>query len=235
MDSILNQTYRDLEILRIDDGSPDECGEICEEYESRDSWARFFHTENSGLSAARNIGLKAAMGGIGFIDSDDWIEPDMYDVLIRGLEEADISICGFDSADQEVRFQEAVYIGADALRTLVDEKFNNNVWNKLYRREMFDGVLFPEGMNYEDVAVMHRVVDKAKTVATISEVKYQYRVRTASITKTYTAENLMNYADTRLCRYYFFRDERQELFEEKKGRTLASRYKRHLQGLALVA
>ena len=168
IESIINQTYRDLEILLIDDGSPDECGEICEEYKNRDNRIRLFHTENNGLSAARNIGLKAATGEcIGFIDSDDWVEPNMYEVLVRRLEEteADISVCGYESASQEVVFESAVYSGADALRALLDDKFNNNVWNKLYRRELFESVNFPEGMNYEDVGVMHRIMDSTKAVA----------------------------------------------------------------------
>ena len=223
VESIINQTYRDLEIFLIDDGSPDECGEICEEYQNRDNRIRVFHTENRGLSAARNIGLKAATGEyIGFIDSDDWIEPNMYEVLIRRLEEteADIRVCGYDSASQEVVFEDAVYSGADALRALLDEKFNNNVWNKLYRRELFDGVLFPEGKNYEDVAVMHRIVDRASAVAVESSVLYHYRIRSESITKTYTAKNLMDYADARLSRYSYFRDERPDLFAENKEELL---------------
>lgn len=84
VDSIINQSFDDLEILLIDDGSPDQCGEICDEYAAKDSRVRVFHTENKGLSAARNLGLQKATGEyIGFIDSDDWIEPDMYEVLLR--------------------------------------------------------------------------------------------------------------------------------------------------------
>jgi len=96
IESILNQTYQDLEILLIDDGSPDRCGIICEEYAKKDPRIKVFHTENHGLSAARNVGLQIAKGEyIGFVDSDDWIEPDMYEILLRRLEETDtdISVC----------------------------------------------------------------------------------------------------------------------------------------------
>ena len=221
VESIINQTYRDLEILLIDDGSPDECGEICEEYKNRDNRIRVFHTENRGLSAARNFGLQNAAGDcIGFVDPDDWIEPDMYAVLLRGLEEADISVCGYDSGAQRVQLTKAMYTGADSLKALIDEKFNNNVWNKLYRRKLFDGVLFPEGKNYEDVAVMHRIVDRASLVAVEPSVLYHYRIRSESITKTYTAKNLMDYADARLSRYNYFLDERPDLFAEKKEELL---------------
>jgi glycosyltransferase involved in cell wall biosynthesis len=96
LDSIINQTYRDLEILIIDDGSTDGSGDICDEYR-KDDRIKVFHTENRGLSAARNLGLDNTTGNwIGFIDSDDWIEPDMYEVLLRKAEEtrADIIECG---------------------------------------------------------------------------------------------------------------------------------------------
>ena len=97
IDSILNQTYRNLEILLIDDGSPDKCGEICEGYARLDSRIRIFHTGNKGLSAARNLGLREAKGEyIGFVDSDDWLEYDMYEILLRRLEKTrtNISACG---------------------------------------------------------------------------------------------------------------------------------------------
>lgn len=221
VESIFIQTYRDLEILLIDDCSPDECGEICEEYKERDVRIKVFHTENMGLSAARNFGLRKSTGEyIGFVDSDDWIEPDMYEVLLKGITDADISVCGFASAVQRMQPAEAVYYGTDALRALLDEKLNNHVWNKLYRRELFDGLLFPEGRNYEDTAVMHRIVDRAKAVAAVSGVKYHYQSRQESISKTYTAENLIDYADARLGRYFFFRDEHQDLFEEKNEELL---------------
>ena len=141
-------------------------------------------------------------------------------MLLKGITDADISVCGFASAVQRMQPAEAVYYGTDALRALLDEKLNNHVWNKLYRRELFDGLLFPEGRNYEDTAVMHRIVDRAKAVAAVSGVKYHYQSRQESISKTYTAENLIDYADARLGRYFFFRDEHQDLFEEKNEELL---------------
>ena len=129
--SILNQTYRDIEILLIDDGSTDKCGEICEEYARIDSRIQVFHTENKGLSAARNLGLMEAKGEyIGFVDSDDWIEPDMYESLLRqlGESEADISACKiwdeYQGNQQQSgnRIQNAVYRGAEAVCALVFKK-----------------------------------------------------------------------------------------------------------------
>jgi glycosyltransferase involved in cell wall biosynthesis len=97
IDSIRNQTYQDLDIILINDGSQDKCGEICEDYAKKDTRIRVFHTGNKGLSAARNLGLREAVGEyIGFVDSDDWIEPDMYEILLRRIEETgtSISTCG---------------------------------------------------------------------------------------------------------------------------------------------
>ncbi len=97
LDSITGQTYTDLEILLIDDGSPDRCGEICDRYADVDHRIQVFHTENHGLSSARNLGLEHAKGEyIGFVDSDDWIEPDMFARLLAAIEDnnADIAVCG---------------------------------------------------------------------------------------------------------------------------------------------
>lgn len=220
VDSIINQSYADLEILLIDDGSPDQCGVICDEYAAKDDRVRVFHTENRGLSAARNEGLREANGEyIAFIDSDDWIEPDMYEVLLKRLEEtgADISVCGYDVVSDrkatEWRPKEKDYSTSEAWSALLSEKINNNAWNKLFRREIFqsiayEGSIFPEGKNYEDISVMHRIVAEARNVATVEKPLYHYRMRPDSISQSYTAKNLLDYADAYLTRYEYYRDKR---------------------------
>lgn len=230
VDSIIGQTYRDLEILLIDDGSPDECGEICEEYKRQDKRIIVYHTMNNGLSAARNVGLKAATGEyLGFIDSDDWIEPDMYESLMNRLEEtgADISTCGFwfetVSHHKMIQFDETVFDGTDALRALLYANISSCTWNKLYRREVFWDVLFPEGKNYEDIAVMHRVLNNAGRIATIGERKYHYRTHSGSITKTNTAENILDFADAQLVRYRFFKDEKKGQFSDDEIKKIAAK------------
>ena len=129
VESILCQTYSDLEILLVDDGSPDRCGQICDEYAKQDCRVKVFHTRNEGLSAARNLGLQNAKGEyIGFVDSDDWIEPEMYEVLLKRLEETEsnVCICGFyqEPGTYEKDFQpdEAVYQDVDALKALLEGK-----------------------------------------------------------------------------------------------------------------
>ncbi len=202
IESIINQTYKDIEVLLIDDGSPDGCNEICGDYKKKDNRIRVFHTENRGLSAARNLGLREARGEhIGFIDSDDWIEPDMYETLLKRLVEtdSDISICGYDMiSDRKIsewRPRETVYERCDTLKALLSGKINNNVWNKLFRQEVIqsiaeNGVVFPEGKNYEDITVMHRILAEAVNVAVSEKPLYHYRRRNDSISRTYTVSAL---------------------------------------------
>ena len=210
VESILCQTYSDIEVLLIDDGSPDRCGQICDEYEKQDCRVKAFHTENRGLSAARNLGLQNAEGEyIGFVDSDDWIEPGMYENLLKGLEETDSDVCVCDyflePAKYKMNHQSGVviYQDADAVKALMDGKINNFVWNKLYRKEVFKDILFPVGKNYEDIAIMHRILFKAERVAVIPNVEYHYCFRFDSITRTHSAKNMLDYAEAFLKRYFF--------------------------------
>lgn len=219
VDSILSQTYKDLEILLINDGSPDSCGDICDEYGGNDCRIKVYHTENRGLSAARNLGLQKATGEyIGFVDSDDWIETDMYEVLLRLLEKtgADVSVCDFvqEPASYEKNFYpvDTVYNDTDTMIALFNKEINYNVWNKLYRRELWQDILFPEGKNYEDIAAMHRIMHESGKVAVIPSVKYHYCVRDKSITKTNSARNLLDYADAYLESYGFLNKELSGLF-----------------------
>ena len=227
VDSILGQTYRDIEVLLIDDGSPDRCGEICDEYGAKDQRVRVFHTENRGLSAARNLGLREAKGEyIGFVDSDDWIEPDMYEVLLRRMQEtgADIGVCGaweeFPTTSKELILKDAVYSGAESLEALIDEDINDYAWNKLYRYQLFQDVLFPRGLNYEDITIMHKVIHKAEIVVVDHSLKYHYRQRSESITDKYTPRNILHFARAHISRYLWFRNNEYGLFKRKQRQLL---------------
>lgn len=223
VDSILNQTYRDLEVLLIDDGLPDKCGEICDEYERKDKRVRVFHTENRGLSAARNLGLKEARGEyIGFVDSDDWIELDMYEMLLRRMQKvgADISICGFWRETNKhiimtTKLKETVYKGDESLLALVEGKIQNCVWNNLYRRVTLEKISFPKGKDYEDIACIHKVIHETSQIAIFATPKYHYRIRDNSITNDYSAKHLFEYADAYLKRYYYCLHEARDVFSER--------------------
>ena len=200
LDSVLKQTYKDMEILIIDDGSTDRSGAISDEYAAQDSRIRVFHTENRGLSAARNLGLDNAVGGyIGFVDSDDWIEPDMYEVLLKKAEEtgADIVECGVfkEYPDKTVEHQrpDRVMYKIEAIRALVNRELSNSVWNKVWVKSCYFNIRFPEGRLYEDVAITYRIFDCVDAICSISECKYHYIQREKSITKQLSMKKLIDY------------------------------------------
>lgn len=201
LNSITGQTYQDLEIVLVDDGSPDSCGAICDEYAARDSRIRVIHKENGGLSSARNAGLDMATGiYICFVDSDDWIEADMCEYLFSGAKrnEADIVVCGmFEElpAQQICRcwYQEESFDTEEGLAQLFRrEKYSHSAWGKLYRRTLFADVRFPNGRNFEDIATTYRVFEKAKTVQLMPEAKYHYLQRPDSIMGDGTLRNRMD-------------------------------------------
>lgn len=202
LDSILAQTYENLQIILVDDGSTDGSGSICDQYAARDPRIRVIHQENLGVSAARNAGLAAATGTwIGWVDSDDWIEPEMFARLLEGAtqENADIALCGRyqEYPDRRVPFgpkSEAVLTGSAGLLSLLEEtQMDNALYDKLYRRELFDGIRFPEGRTYEDLAVLYRVFEKADRILCLTQPLYHYRQRPTGIIGNTGLDNRMNH------------------------------------------
>lgn len=209
--SILNQTYTDFELILIDDGSTDGCGKICNDYAQLDNRIVVFHTLNRGLSAARNYGISKAKGDyIGFVDSDDWIEPDMYEVLLKNIGDDEICICGFwyEYMDYShvFSFDHKEYDSEESLAALIKGKLSNPVWNKIYKKSTFRNVLFPEGKNYEDISTMHHILGNANKVKTVRDVKYHYRQRSEGISQTHSAKNLFDYCDACFNRYYYIKE-----------------------------
>lgn len=192
--SILNQTFRDFELILVDDGSLDRCPAICDVYAQKDSRIRVIHQKNQGLSAARNTGLQEARGDyIGFVDSDDFIEASMYEKLLDNLEreKADISVCGRYKVWDDKKIQEQksnVYKVMDSTQALA--LMNTNVlgyfdvaaWDKIYKRSCFKGIEFPEGKLCEDWFVMYKLFFNARRIVYDSIPLYNYRQRTGSIT-----------------------------------------------------
>lgn len=209
--SVLNQTYRNIEILLVDDGSPDHCGEICDEYARNDPRIRVFHISHQGLSVARNIGINEARGEyIGFVDSDDWIEPDMFEILLNALEDqqADVCTCGFwiCEGNKELPrvFTRRTYTNTEAMVCLYNWDIDSAVWNKLYRRKIFKDNIFPEGKYYEDIATQHYLISRASKVVVIDSLLYHYQKRNDSITKSLTVQNLIDYVDAFMNRFEFY-------------------------------
>ena len=202
LESLLRQTHRALQIILVDDGSPDGCGAICDDYARRDDRITVIHKENGGLSSARNAGMALADGAyIGFLDSDDWIEPDMFEYLLDEAQRsgADITMCAFTLEMQEGsqkygydaphRFDRTQAMG----ELLKNAEMTNNVWNKLYRRPLFDGVRFPDGHVYEDLATTYRVYERAALVSVLPESKYHYRLNPKGIVMSRSIPNQVDY------------------------------------------
>ena len=244
--SIVGQTYTDLEIILVDDGSPDGCGAMCDAWAVRDNRIKVIHKENGGLSDARNAGLKIATGSlISFIDSDDWIEPDFFEALLRAMEsqQAQIAECAVELVDEEgkiLRCRETVKAPSlekmDALRRLVQEdQIYQTVWNKLYCREVLEGIPFEKGKYHEDDFWTYQVFDRMERLAVVERPMYHYLQRSGSIMGTAYSLKRLDGMEARFCRmeylskYDELRDlTRQQLMLELLWHLQSSL--RHLQG-----
>ncbi len=191
--SITNQTYTNLEIILVDDGSPDKCGMLCDLWCSRDKRIKVIHKKNGGLSDARNVGITEARGKyVGFVDSDDYIEPDMYERLMYALIEtqADISTCyaitEINGESTCVKKNNRCFIlnSYEALEDLfVQNKYlRHAAWNKLYCREIFMYINFPVGRLFEDAAIMYRIFTNIQKIVCLDSQLYHYVIRDGSIT-----------------------------------------------------
>ena len=190
VDSLLGQTDGDFELILVDDGSPDRCGAICDEYAAKDPRIFVIHKENGGLSDARNAGLEIARGEyIAFVDSDDWVSPRYLELLRQGLETtgSDICECGIlrtegTSCPEPGETVSEVFDTVTALEELIrDGKFHQYVWNKLYRRETIGDIRFPLGKTNEDEFWTYQVFGRATCAARIDPVLYNYFQRPGSI------------------------------------------------------
>ena len=190
VDSILNQTFTDFELILVDDGSPDNCGKICDEYALKDERVRVIHKKNGGLSDARNAGIDVAQGEIiGFIDSDDYIESNMYEELIKCLDEKECDIVSGDTYVErdgnnrfKGRYQENhIFNGEQAICEILKVHMDNSAWSKVYKRSVIGDIRYPKGRIYEDVATTYKFVANAKRVAYICKPYYHYIKRKGSI------------------------------------------------------
>lgn len=194
LDSIVDQTFRDLEIILVDDGSTDASGDICDEYANLDPRIKVIHKENGGLSIARNAGIAASTAPyLGFVDSDDYIAVDMYELLLSNarLYNADISMCGlYDCYEgrepRETATRELLHLSQEeAIRIVMEAKKTSvTAWNKLYRKELFEFIRYPEGKTSEDAFVIVDLLLKAQSIVLDTIQKYYYMHRTGSITSS---------------------------------------------------
>jgi len=215
--SLIEQTYRNLEIILVDDGSTDDCGEKCEQWAKTDERIVVIHKENGGLSDARNAGLAVATGElIGFVDSDDWIDKSMYQRLYNEIERVgcDIALCCFHETETEnVCIEESdikyEFTGRELLRHMFEGNHEPyvtySVWKCLYRRRAIDNLRFPKGRVYEDVLFTINAFWSQSHIVVLKDKLYYYRVRRNSITKRHLSQkqidDVFEYCDG-LLKYY---------------------------------
>lgn len=196
VDSILRQTFSDFELILVDDGSPDRCGAMCDEYARKDARVKVIHRENGGLAAARNSGLDYVQSNskseyVTFVDSDDWVDANYLETLVDGVAAgAEVSCVTFATVDshdiRHVRYPD------DGWKVLSPEDYwvgndtGNQIsaWGKLYRTALFDGVRYPEGRLMEDAFTTPRLLFKASRIAMREVPLYNYFVNTDSIMRS---------------------------------------------------
>ena len=202
VDSIINQTYKNLEIILVNDGSTDNSGQICDELAKKDSRIRVIHKKNGGLSDARNVGINEAKSDlIGFIDSDDYIDEDMYEVLMNNLKDAnaDLSMCGhydvYNNVPEEQVADKKIWelSSKDAIKMVMGAKILSvTAVNKLYKKSLFSDLKFEIGKIAEDAFIMIKLLDKCNVVVATNEKKYYYVHRENSITTQKFSTKFLN-------------------------------------------
>lgn len=228
VDSVLSQTYTNLEIILVDDGSPDLCPKICDDYAALDSRIKVVHKKNGGLSSAKNAGLDTCKGEyIAFVDSDDFISKYFIEFLYQAVVEkhVNISVAEYRSfKEDEVLFDEnepdnytvekqsleeimsrySSIFSHDSMLTIVS-------WNKLYKANLFDNIRFPDGKLYEDTATTYKILNKCEEIAFIKNPLYFYFLRQGSISGSdvFTEKNL-DFYDALEKSYEFFLEQKKE-------------------------
>lgn len=221
VESILHQSYGDLEIILVDDGSTDGSGELCDVYAERDQRIKVIHQCNKGLSGARNAGLDICTGEyIAFLDPDDAFCKDFTKIMLEALQmhNADIVECDFavfrgkhpldEGKIRERRKQFAgqrnragVYTAREALNMHCDGKMANSVWNKMYTRHIWRDLRYREGQNFEDLDIILHILERAERVCIIDKPLVMYRIRKEGITRTNSFKNTKDRAAAR--QHYF--------------------------------
>ncbi len=231
--SIINQTFLDIEIILVNDGSTDRSGEICDNHAKIDSRIKVIHKENAGVSSAGHAGLAVASGEyIGFVGADDWIEPDMYSFLFSLLNEhkADIACCAMNVIQVGLKASTApadgkiiVYTTRDAVRAiLMDHEMQSHVADKLFKRHLFDTFVSPDYSYHEDYASTFKLFARAKKIVVKREAKYNYNFHDDNTCSNLTPIRLYHSFLAHVRRQEYIDTHCDDLSEMNLGRTLTS-------------
>ena len=212
--SIAAQNYQEFEVLMVDDGSFDDSGNICRNFEKTDSRFKYIWQNNAGVASARNTGLDYVTGDlIGFIDPDDWVAPNFYERLVELYHQyrTDIVSCGRLEVNdgetvgtQAANYAVKVCTKEQAVALLTENTaVKSHLWNRIYVPDVWDGIRFEDGRVYEDVWVLHQVFDKANTFVFTDEPLYFYRQHPISIVRAVSLRKQIDHCYAHQCRYTY--------------------------------
>ena len=244
--SILQQSYKNLEIILVDDGSKDNCPAICDSYQEKDARVKVIHKRNGGLSSARNAALDIATGEyITFVDSDDYIDTRMIETLMSYIEKenSDIAVCFWQevwekeqSASEGTSWQGVENATVESMnqvqameKMLYQRGCDSCAWGKLFKRELFQTIRFPEQKIYEDIAIMYQVFGMAKKVVFSNYQGYYYLQRNASISKAQFNVNKMSLIDFTKQNEKYIEENYPELMNAARSRTVRANFHMYMQ------
>lgn len=235
----MSQTYKDLEIILVDDGSDDNCPKMCDDYAKLDSRIKVVHKKNGGLSDARNAGLEVATGEyVAFADSDDYMHPRMYEVMVSVMEQnekVDMVVCPFQKVgDDEDDADEKAKDDVDSFKILshkevVEQMFQENyemfivAWDKVFRKKMWDNLRYPVGRIHEDQFTTYKTLYESESVGLMEHPLYFYRIRNNSIMGNYKPKAALDDIDALHEKMYYFSTK-----EEWEYATCVSRSLEHI-------
>lgn len=221
LNSIINQSYKDLEIILVNDGSTDSSGQICDDFSKKDNRIKVIHKENEGVSIARNTGISIATGDyLAFVDSDDFIDEKMFERLLNNAikNDADISMCNFKSTGGDICEctyinEEYVFDSQRALKHLyIDMDLCFVIFcAKLFKRHLFDDIVIPSVICGEDNYILYKILLKAKTIAYDKSTMYMYFYRPGSATKTFNESSSEDFRAFSEQMYFWEKEGRMDL------------------------
>lgn len=217
VDSILAQTFSDFDLVLIDDGSPDRCGEICDRYAEKDKRIHVIHQENGGLSVARNAGIDWAFEHsdsewITFIDSDDWVHPEYLRIMLKSVKESKlkISVCYYQKVYGEIKTKEYEKINVEKAKPeefFVETPANATVaWGKVYKKCLFEYIRYPEGKLHEDVYVTHLLMFNEEYIALVHEALYYYYSNANGIVNSASVKKIKDAVEGQRLRIQYFKE-----------------------------
>lgn len=214
VDSILSQSFADFELILVDDGSPDNCPQMCDEYAEKDNRIRVIHQKNGGAAAARNAGIDSAEGEwLAFIDSDDWVHPDYLKLLYDTAEEqnADVTACRYETVNDATTSDDSPMAPCLSDENRENYWINDRTgavvpWGKLYRREIFRELRYPEGRIGEDEFVSYKVIFGCEKLAILDNPLYRYYCNAGGVSRTDYFKRLPDIIDCFTEHIEFFKD-----------------------------